>query len=258
MSEILRTSYLEQVRALKERRDAFDAMADGRMELLGALDADEKESYLDQVEREVTDPRVYPTKTVHDPRPANCRFRLHDEGKAYPKSSCSGCGRSVVTGRGVECHIFGGRHSVDADDQLDALEREDPPLSIGNTGPVYRVNDHEPDPKLLETFPAAPVSHVHIKNERDEFTCLCPATGQPDFGRIEVVYQPRERCLESRSWKLYLVSYRNTRMYHEQVVSRIFDDLLKSLRPRLLTVTGHFTPRGGISFTPTRTGAWPG
>ena len=129
-------------------------------------------------------------------------------------------------------------------------------LSIGNTDPVYSTDKNEPDRSLLETFPAAPVSYVHIKNERDEFTCLCPATGQPDFGSIEVIYHPLQHCLESRSWKLYLVSYRNTRMFHEQVVARIFDDLEKVLRPKILTVTGHFTPRGGITFTPTRTRAW--
>jgi len=133
-------------------------------------------------------------------------------------------------------------------------------LSIGNEPPKYLTavdldNDSAIRPDLLETFPAPPVSFVDIKNTRDEFTCLCPATGQPDFGSIEVRYTPKNKCLESRSWKLYLVTYRNARLFHEQIVCRIYEDLWNAIDPLFLRVVGRFTPRGGITFTPTREGA---
>lgn len=113
-----------------------------------------------------------------------------------------------------------------------------------------------PDAGLLRTFPvpefpASGTLQIQIVQQHDEFTCLCPLTGQPDFGSIEVIYTPNERCLESKSWKLYLFSYRNFKGFHEQVVCRIGEDLARVLDPFQLRVVGHFTPRGGISFKPT-------
>lgn len=83
-----------------------------------------------------------------------------------------------------------------------------------------------------------------------EFTSLCPITGQPDFGRILVHYVPGERCVESKSLKLYLGAYRNHGSFHESCVNRIADDLVTAIAPRYLRVFGDFNPRGGIAIRP--------
>jgi 7-cyano-7-deazaguanine reductase len=82
--------------------------------------------------------------------------------------------------------------------------------------------------------------------ESPEFTCVCPKTGQPDFGTIRVVYVPGEFCIELKSFKLYLWSYRNEGAFHESVTNRILDDLVAACRPRRMTVEGDFNVRGGI------------
>ena len=82
-----------------------------------------------------------------------------------------------------------------------------------------------------------------------EFTSLCPVTGQPDFGHITVRYVPNEWCLESKSLKLYLFSFRNCSVFHEDVVNRILNDIVRNIMPRQATVTGNFMPRGGISIS---------
>ena len=84
-----------------------------------------------------------------------------------------------------------------------------------------------------------------------EFTALCPLTGQPDFGAITIEYIPARRCIESKSLKLYLFSFRNYGTFHEEVVNRILDDLVKVCQPRQARVTGKFNPRGGITITVT-------
>lgn len=80
-----------------------------------------------------------------------------------------------------------------------------------------------------------------------EFTALCPITGQPDFGHIVVRYIPDRLCLESKSLKLYLFSFRNHGAFHEEAVNRILDDIVAAIKPRSATVTGNFRPRGGIA-----------
>jgi len=80
-----------------------------------------------------------------------------------------------------------------------------------------------------------------------EFTALCPITGQPDFGHIVIRYVPDRLCIESKSLKLYLFSFRNHGAFHEEVVNRILDDIVAAIKPRSATVTGSFRPRGGIS-----------
>jgi 7-cyano-7-deazaguanine reductase len=80
-----------------------------------------------------------------------------------------------------------------------------------------------------------------------EFTALCPITGQPDFGRIEIRYVPDRECLESKSLKLYLFAFRNQGTFHEAVVNRILDDVVKAIRPRKAVVLGDFNARGGIA-----------
>jgi 7-cyano-7-deazaguanine reductase len=80
-----------------------------------------------------------------------------------------------------------------------------------------------------------------------EFTSVCPKTGLPDFGRITLRYVPDRRCLELKSFKLYLLAYRNLGIFYENAVNRILRDVVAAARPVSVTVTGEFTPRGGIS-----------
>jgi len=99
----------------------------------------------------------------------------------------------------------------------------------------------------LETFPnPKPERDYEIRFECPEFTCLCPMTGQPDFAVIRIEYVPDRLCVELKSLKLYLWSYRDEGAFHEAVTNRIADDLLSALSPRRLAVTGTFHVRGGI------------
>ena len=99
----------------------------------------------------------------------------------------------------------------------------------------------------LESFPnPSPRRDYEIHFECPEFTCLCPKTGQPDFATIRIRYTPDRRCVELKSLKLYLWSYRDRGAFHEGVTNRILDDLVKALAPRAMTVEGDFYVRGGI------------
>jgi 7-cyano-7-deazaguanine reductase len=101
--------------------------------------------------------------------------------------------------------------------------------------------------KTLETFPNPnPERDYEISFEAPEFTCLCPMTGQPDFATIRIRYVPDQKCVELKSLKLYLWSYRDEGAFHEAVTNRIADDLVAALAPRSLTVEGDFYVRGGI------------
>ena len=101
--------------------------------------------------------------------------------------------------------------------------------------------------KRLETFPNHhPNRDYVVRLESDEFTCVCPATGQPDFATITVDYVPDQRILESKSFKLYLWSYRNEGVFHEHVTNTILEDLLAALQPRWCRGRGAFGVRGGI------------
>jgi 7-cyano-7-deazaguanine reductase len=101
--------------------------------------------------------------------------------------------------------------------------------------------------KALETFPNPnPERDYTIRFECPEFTCLCPKTEQPDFATIEVVYVPDHLCVELKSFKLYLWSYRSEGAFHEAVTNRILDDLVRAIAPRRAQVTGEFNVRGGI------------
>jgi 7-cyano-7-deazaguanine reductase len=104
--------------------------------------------------------------------------------------------------------------------------------------------------KKLETFPNRhPGRDYTVTLQTGEFTCVCPATGQPDFARLTVQYIPDRRILESKSLKLYLWSFRNQGAFHEHVTNVILDDLVKVLAPRWCKVTAEFAVRGGISIT---------
>ena len=82
-----------------------------------------------------------------------------------------------------------------------------------------------------------------------EFTAVCPVTGQPDFGRLTIRYIPDKLCLESKSLKLYLFSFRNYGTFHEEVVNRVLDDIVTTIQPRQAIVKGNFNPRGGIALS---------
>jgi 7-cyano-7-deazaguanine reductase len=106
--------------------------------------------------------------------------------------------------------------------------------------------------KQLETFPnPTPGRDYEISFECPEFTCLCPRTGQPDFATIRIRYVPDRLCVELKSLKLYLWSFRDEGHFHEAVTNRILDDLVQATRPRRMTVVGDFYVRGGIHTTVT-------
>jgi len=101
--------------------------------------------------------------------------------------------------------------------------------------------------KTLETFPNPnPERDYEIEISTPEFTCVCPMTGQPDFATITIRYVPDERCVELKSLKLYLWSYRNEGAFHEKVTNLILDDLAAAMAPRRATVVGDFNVRGGL------------
>ena len=104
--------------------------------------------------------------------------------------------------------------------------------------------------KALETFPnPAPDKDYRIHMEIPEFTCLCPKTGQPDFATLVLDYVPDKLCVELKSLKLYIWSFRNEGAFHEAVTNRILDDLAAATRPRFMRLTARFYVRGGIFTT---------
>jgi len=103
--------------------------------------------------------------------------------------------------------------------------------------------------RQLEVFPNPhPSNDYTIRFECAEFTTLCPLTGQPDFARLVVEYQPLDYCLESKSIKQYFWSFRDEPTFHEDVTNTILNDMVQACRPRRMVVTGHFNTRGGIDF----------
>jgi 7-cyano-7-deazaguanine reductase len=101
--------------------------------------------------------------------------------------------------------------------------------------------------KALETFPnPRPGREYEISFEAPEFTCLCPMTGQPDFATFRIRYTPDQLCVELKSLKLYLWSFRDEGHFHEDVTNRILDDLVAALQPLRILVEGDFGIRGGI------------
>ena len=102
--------------------------------------------------------------------------------------------------------------------------------------------------KQLDTFPNPKRERdYHIVFDCPEFTCLCPLTGQPDFATIVIDYVPDQKCVELKSLKLYLWSYRDEGAFHEAVTNKIADDIIAAIQPRQLTVNGKFWARGGIT-----------
>src|SRR5437660_9926939 len=101
----------------------------------------------------------------------------------------------------------------------------------------------------LETFPNPARRNYRIHFETDDFTSLCPVTGQADFARIDINYVPERLCVESKSLKFYLASYRNERAFNEAVTNRILDDFVRARTPREAIVTAQCSARGGIALT---------
>jgi len=103
------------------------------------------------------------------------------------------------------------------------------------------------DASCLETFPNPhPKRDYLIEHEVHEFTSVCPKTGQPDFGVLHIAYVADDRCVELKSLKLYLQSYRNEGIFYEDVTNLILNDLVQALSPRWLSVRSTWTVRGGI------------
>lgn len=99
----------------------------------------------------------------------------------------------------------------------------------------------------IETFENPhPDRDYIIQHVAPEFTSVCPKTGQPDYGTIEIEYIADKLCIELKSLKFYLQGYRNEGVFYEDVVNRILDDLVAACRPRHMVVSGEFTPRGGM------------
>ena len=104
--------------------------------------------------------------------------------------------------------------------------------------------------KTLETFPnPAPERDYRIHMEIPEFTCVCPMTGQPDFATLTLEYIADKLCVELKSLKLYIWSYRDEGAFHEAVTNRILDDLVRALDPRYMKLEAKFNVRGGITTT---------
>lgn len=109
----------------------------------------------------------------------------------------------------------------------------------------------KPDAKILESFRNQHPQNLYIINLHcNEFTSLCPVTGQPDWGSFLIRYVPDKLCVESKSLKLYLFSFRNHGEFHEDVTNRIAKDLFKLMKPRYLQIYGKFNSRGGIAIHP--------
>jgi 7-cyano-7-deazaguanine reductase len=106
-----------------------------------------------------------------------------------------------------------------------------------------------PDEARLETFPSPAKRPYRIRFDTSDFTSLCPVTGQMDFAQITIEYVPDKLCVESKSLKFYLASFRNECGFNEAITNRILDDLVAATRPREAVVTAQFSPRGGISLT---------
>ena len=108
-----------------------------------------------------------------------------------------------------------------------------------------------PNPELETFVNQFPGRDYTIEIVCPEFTSVCPKTGQPDFGTITYVYTPGNLCVELKSLKLYLQSFRDQGIFYEDVVNRLLDDFVKAVQPHHLKLTGTFTPHGGITTTVT-------
>ena len=120
---------------------------------------------------------------------------------------------------------------------------------------MKKFNPVKTDPaktSLLEAFDNSfPQRNYLIIHRANEFTSVCPKTGQPDFGVITISYIANKKCIELKSLKFYLQSFRNEGIFYENVINRILDDLVGLLKPKWIEVKGEFSPRGGLNSTVT-------
>ncbi|MEE8603758.1 MAG: preQ(1) synthase [Candidatus Aminicenantaceae bacterium] len=126
-------------------------------------------------------------------------------------------------------------------------KKKSKPVILNNREKVAKAGLRKKLP-LIETFPNQ-FPDYEIKIEIPEFTSVCPKTGFPDFGVLEIRYTPDIHCLELKSLKLYLLGYRNLGIFYENAVNRILNDIVKACRPVRATVIGEFNPRGGMMST---------
>jgi len=120
--------------------------------------------------------------------------------------------------------------------------------SLGSKETEYQYD--EPDIKMIEMFPNQHPEQIYtVTLFTDEFTSLCPKTGQPDFAEITVSYVPDEVCIETKSFKLYMFAYRNYRSFMETITNKILFDLRTACEPRVMKIVSKFNKRGGIGLT---------
>ena len=146
-------------------------------------------------------------------------------------------------------HDFGlGASPALKDDRPMAKTRKKPSPTSGLTllggGSMPQLSS--PNEAVLESFPSPSPRPYEVTFSTDEFTSLCPVTGQPDFASITIRYIPDKRCIESKSLKQYLGAYRNQAVFAEAITNRILSDVVAAVAPRSAVVTGDFFPRGGI------------
>jgi len=116
---------------------------------------------------------------------------------------------------------------------------------LGSKTTEYKYK--EPDVSILETFENKyPNNTYEVILQSEEFTSLCPKTGQPDFAKIKVMYTPDKKCIETKSFKLYLFAFRNYGSFMETITNKILNDLVLVCSPKEMTVSGIFNARGGI------------
>jgi 7-cyano-7-deazaguanine reductase len=132
------------------------------------------------------------------------------------------------------------------------VDKPVPPVCEGETEGLTQLGSRasyrfdKPESSMLEAFPNRyPGRDYVIAFEHPEFTSLCPKTGQPDFGVVRIRYVPGDRCVESKSFKLYMAAFRNHGSFMESLTNKIADDLITILGPRRMTVEGIFNVRGG-------------
>jgi 7-cyano-7-deazaguanine reductase len=126
-----------------------------------------------------------------------------------------------------------------------------PTTKFKNLGTKIQGFPNEPDKNILESFQNRHSDSLYlVPLVCTEFTAICPVTGQPDFGKFEIVYVPNKKMVESKSLKLYLFSFRNHGEFHEDVTNRIFKDLWGLMRPKFMRIIGNFNVRGGIAIKP--------
>ena len=173
---------------------------------------------------------------------------------------CATARRLGRSPEGPQPHLFlatvrnrAGRQAWSSKQRLDHATRPSPldmtgvSLCGARRGPPGSERIATMSREILETFDNPhPGRDYVIRHVAPEFTSVCPKTHQPDFGTIEIEYVPDAICVELKRLKLYLQGYRNEGVFYEDVVNRILDDLAGVLKPRRMTVTGKFTPRGGM------------